>query len=43
MDRVAEEYTNKLPESHQATPIILHNSSTLHGHQHGKLKYDVGL
>jgi hypothetical protein len=40
--KVARENTNKMPDSLQETPTILHNS-TLHGQEHGKMKSDVEL
>jgi hypothetical protein len=41
--QVARENTNKIPDSLRETLTILHNSSTLHGHQHGKMKSDVNF
>ncbi len=40
---VAREYTSKMPDNLQETPTTVHNSSTLHRHQHGKLKSDIEL
>jgi hypothetical protein len=41
--QAARENTNKMPDSLQETPTILHNGSTLHGQEHGKMKSDVEL